>query len=118
MKRILFVCSGNMYRSPGAEFILRKKLADEGISEWEVDSAGTMELGQISRPEDFGRIMAEHGYDYGGRTKYVYSADADKANIVLVMESQHQYVLRGSCPRRTGIGFILLCPFALEAALY
>lgn len=98
MKRILFVCSGNMYRSPGAEFILRKKLADEGISEWEVDSAGTLELGQISRPEDFGRIMAEHGYDFGGRTKYVYSADADKANIVLVMESQHQYVLRGIMP--------------------
>ncbi len=26
MKRILFICSGNMFRSAGAEFILRKKL--------------------------------------------------------------------------------------------
>lgn len=72
MKRVLFICSGNMYRSAGAEFILRKKLADKGISGWEADSAGTMELGGISRPEYFGRIMAEHGYDFGGNTKYVY----------------------------------------------
>ena len=99
MKRVLFICSGNMYRSAGAEFILRKKLADEGITGWESDSAGTMELGGISRPEDFGLIMAEHGYDFGGNAKYVYSADADKADLILVMEPQHQYVLRGIVPQ-------------------
>ena len=98
MKRILFICSGNMYRSPSAEFILRKKLADEGIGGWEVDSAGTLELGRIPRPEDFGRILSEHGYDFGGRTKYVYSAEAEKADLILVMEPQHQYVLRGIVP--------------------
>ena len=67
-----------MYRSPGAEFILRKKLSDAGIGDWEVDSAGTLELGRIPRPEDFGRILSEHGYDFGGRTKHVYSAEAEK----------------------------------------
>ena len=41
MKRILFICSGNMYRSAGAEYILRKKLAEAGIDDWIVDSAGT-----------------------------------------------------------------------------
>lgn len=95
MKRILFICSGNMYRSPGAEFILRKKLSDAGIGDWEVDSAGTLELGGAARPEDFGRILAEHGYEFGGTTKYVCSVEADKANLILVMEPQHQYVLRG-----------------------
>lgn len=100
MKRILFICSGNIYRSPGAEFILRKKLADEGITGWEVDSAGTLELGQIPRPEDFGRILSEHGYGFGGKTNYVYSADADKADLILVMEPQHQYVVRGIVPEK------------------
>lgn len=88
-----------MYRSAGAEFILRKKLTDAGICDWEVDSAGTLELGQILRPEDFGRILAEHGYDFGGRTKYVYAADAPSADYILVMEPQHQYLLRSIVPK-------------------
>ena len=100
MKRILFICSGNMYRSAGAEFILRKKLSDAGIGDWEVDSAGTLELSGIARPEDFGRILAEHGYDFGGRTKYVYAADAASADLILVMEPQHQYVLRAIVPEQ------------------
>lgn len=101
MKRILFICSGNMYRSAGAEFILRKKLFDAGIDGWEVDSAGTLELGGIARPEDFGRILAEHGYEFGGRTKYVYAADAASADLILVMEPQHQYVLRAIIPEQS-----------------
>ena len=48
MKRILFICSGNMYRSAGAEFILRKKLTEAGIEGWTVDSAGTLQLGHAS----------------------------------------------------------------------
>ena len=48
MKRILFICSGNMYRSAGAEFILRKKLTEAGIEGWTVDSAGTLQLRHAS----------------------------------------------------------------------
>ncbi len=100
MKRILFICSGNMYRSAGAEVILRKKLLDAGITGWAADSAGTLELGGTARPEDFGRILAEYGYEFGGRTKYVYAADAASADLILVMEHQHQYVLRGIVPEQ------------------
>ena len=69
MKRILFICSGNMYRSAGAEYILRKKLAEAGIDDWIVDSAGTLQLNRTGRPEDFGRILAEKGYEFGGDGK-------------------------------------------------
>lgn len=100
MKRILFICSGNMYRSAGAEFILSKKLADAGILDWSVDSAGTLDLGQTERPEDFGRILAEHGYPFGGRTQYVRAAAAEDADLILVMEPQHQYILRGIIPEQ------------------
>ena len=99
MKRILFICSGNMYRSAGAEFILRKKLADAGIDDWIVDSAGTLQLNHTRRPEAFGKILAEKGYDFGGVTKYVYEADAASADLILVMEPQHQYVLRAIVPQ-------------------
>ena len=98
MKRILFICSGNMYRSAGAEYILRKKLAEAGIDDWIVDSAGTLQLNRTGRPEDFGRILAEKGYEFGGATKYVYDADAASADLILVMEPQHLYALRGIVP--------------------
>ena len=98
MKRILFICSGNMYRRAGAEYILRKKLAEAGIDDWIVDSAGTLQLNRTRRPEDFGRILAEKGYEFGGVTKYVYEADAASADLILVMEPQHQYALRGIVP--------------------
>ena len=98
MKRILFICSGNMYRSAGAEYILRKKLAEAGIDDWIVDSAGTLQLNRTGRPEDFGRILAEKGYEFGGATKYVYDADAASADLILVMEPQHQCALRGIVP--------------------
>lgn len=98
MKRILFICSGNMYRSAGAEFILHRKISDAGIDGWTVESAGTLELGHAARPEDFGRILAEHGYEFGGVTRYVYDADAATADLILVMEPQHLYVVRGIVP--------------------
>lgn len=87
-----------MYRSAGAESILRRKLSEAGIGGWAVDSAGTLELRHTARPENFGRILAEHGYDFGGFTKYVYDADAVSADLFLVMEPQQQYVLRGIIP--------------------
>lgn len=65
-----------MYRSAGAEFILRRKLSEAEINGWAVDSAGTLELGNTVRPEDFGRILSEHGYEFGGVTRYVYNGDS------------------------------------------
>ena len=42
MQRILFVCLGNICRSPMAEFIMRNMLAQQGLAtRIEVDSAGT-----------------------------------------------------------------------------
>ena len=88
-----------MYRSAGAEYILRKKLAEAGIDDWIADSAGTLQLNRTRRPEAFGKILAEKGYDFGGVTKYVYEADAASADLILVMEPQHQYVLRAIVPQ-------------------
>jgi protein-tyrosine phosphatase len=42
MKRILFVCAGNICRSPMAEGIFRKLVTDQNLEQqFEIDSAGT-----------------------------------------------------------------------------
>lgn len=42
MTKILFICHGNICRSPMAEFIFKKMLAEQGLSnEFVVDSAAT-----------------------------------------------------------------------------
>ena len=41
MKKILFVCLGNICRSPMAEAVMRKLIKEKGLeSEYEIDSAG------------------------------------------------------------------------------
>lgn len=57
-----------------------------------------LQTGQC-RPEEFGRILTEKSYEFGGVTKYVYEADAASADLILVMEPQHQYALRGIVPQ-------------------
>ena len=50
--KVLFVCHGNICRSPMGEMILKEKLRQRGIGGWEVDSAAgsTEELGNPVYP--------------------------------------------------------------------
>ena len=41
-KSILFVCTGNVFRSVSAEQCFKKYLVDNGINDWNVGSAGTL----------------------------------------------------------------------------
>lgn len=69
-KRILFVCHGNICRSPMAEFIMKKLVADAGLSEmFEVASAATSteEIGNSVYPPAR-RKLAEHGIACDGKT--------------------------------------------------
>ena len=55
MTSILFVCMGNICRSPTAEGVFRKLVLDAGRdAEFEVDSAGTIGYHQGERAEDAG----------------------------------------------------------------
>ena len=68
MIKILFVCHGNICRSPAAEFVFKDMLRRAGKQEeFEVDSAGTSaeELGNPVYPP-MRRVMAEHGIDCAG----------------------------------------------------
>ena len=90
MIKILFVCLGNICRSPLAMAILREKLKERGL-EAEVDSAGFEDyhVGDPADPRSVD-IAAKHGIDLGkheGRQFHV--SDFDKYDRIYVMDSSN-----------------------------
>ena len=70
MKKILFICHGNICRSPMAEFIMKKLVADAGLrDQFQIDSAATSteEIGNPVYPPAR-RKLAEHGISCAGKT--------------------------------------------------
>jgi len=69
MKRILFICLGNICRSPMAEAVMRKLVEENGLEEEiEVDSAGLISYheGEGSDPR-----MKDHAFRYGYRLTHI-----------------------------------------------
>ena len=66
--KILFVCHGNICRSPMAEFVMKYKLASAGIEGFEVASAATSteEIGNPVYPPAR-RMLNSHGIDCSGK---------------------------------------------------
>lgn len=91
MYRVLFVCSGNICRSPLAEELLRRKLADRGAGDrFEIDSAGTVadHLGQQSDPR-MRRTAASHGVTIDHRARRVRSGEIGEWDLIVGMDDWH-----------------------------
>ena len=87
-RRLLFVCLGNICRSPAAEEIFRCKAAAEGLSwKYEVDSAGTYGGHAGDLPDERMRRSArKRGYELLSRSRLVRSDDFDRFDMILAMD--------------------------------
>lgn len=94
---ILFVCSGNINRSPYAEVVLRQMAEDAGRTDIEVMSAATHDLQGLPRGEVMIRKAAERGYKMGGCSVLLTSEMCDKADLILYMSADH----RNFCQQNT-----------------
>lgn len=90
MKKILFVCHGNICRSPMAEFVMKHLVADaDREKEFEIASAATSaeELGNPVYPPAR-RKMAEHGIDCKGKTaRQLTLRDYTYYDLIIGMDS-------------------------------
>lgn len=90
--KVVFVCWGNICRSPMAEQVARSALADAGLADRvRVDSAGTSteELGEPIDPRAV-RVLQQHGYDAGDHRAHQISADElAGSDLVIAMEPLH-----------------------------
>lgn len=99
--RVLMVCTGNICRSPTAEGVLRRKLADAGLgSQVEVESAGTVDYHAGSPPDQRAQQSAQRrGYDLSRqRARALRSSDFERFDLLLAMDSEHLDRLVDLCP--------------------
>jgi protein-tyrosine phosphatase len=99
--RVLFVCSGNICRSPMAEVVARHLLADAGLTKRvEVDSAGTggWHVGEGADRRTV-RALADHGYDGSGHRAREFEPDwFVERDLILVADRGHVRQLRAWAP--------------------
>jgi len=89
-KHVLFICTGNLCRSPLAEGILKHKLTNKKADGIAVSSAGTFAVGGRPAPPDVVEVAARHGVDISRhRTRHITREMLAGAHIVLCMERDH-----------------------------
>lgn len=99
MTKVLFVCMGNICRSPTAEAVLRRLAAQRGL-ELEIDSAGTHGYHVGESPDArTQRAAAERSYDLSSLVaRKVAPEDLDYFDYVLAMDRSNLDALRKLCP--------------------
>ena len=87
---LLFVCTGNTCRSPLAEVIARHMIADRGIPDVTVGSAGTSAWADSTASDGALLVALEHGLNLGDhRSRPLAQALVNNAQIILTMGPHH-----------------------------
>lgn len=88
--KICFVCTGNACRSPFAECVTKKLLADAGMNGIEVFSLGTLDWGENHRDAAMGDVARELGYDLRGTTTVMTRERLMTADTVIMFDVRHR----------------------------
>lgn len=98
--RILFVCHGNICRSPMAEFVMKDLVQKAGLADkFYIESAATSteEIGNEVYPPAR-RKLAEHGISCKGKTaRQITRADYDRFDLLIGMDSHNLYNMNRIC---------------------
>ena len=90
--KILFVCHGNICRSPMAEFVMKEMVKNANLQERiyiESAATSTEELGNPVYPPAR-RIMAQHGIDCKNKTaRQITRADYDNFDYIVAMDERN-----------------------------
>lgn len=100
--KVLFVCLGNICRSPTAQGVFESLVKDKGISgEFLIDSAGThgYHVGRSPDPRSTETAML-HGIDISSqKCRQVHEVDFEIFDLVIAMDSSNYENLINICPR-------------------
>ncbi|CAM9791712.1 unnamed protein product [Phaeothamnion confervicola] len=100
MAGVLFVCTGNICRSPTAEGVFRRMVREAGLEDAiRIDSAGTHDYHVGDPPDTRAQLHAKgRGYDLSGlRARQVRGTDFTDFDLILVMDNANLTALRRVC---------------------
>jgi protein-tyrosine phosphatase len=117
-KRVLFVCLGNICRSPTGEGLLRAHLEARGLGDRvEVDSAGTGAYHAGEGPDErMVRAAAGRGYRLGGTARQVVREDFDRFDLIVAMDRANLADLRAVAPESHAAEVRLFSDFLPEGS--
>lgn len=95
MRSILFVCLGNICRSPMADAIARHRAGGDRL----LDSAGTgaYHVGETADPRTLA-VLERNGIPYDGRARAVEASDFERFDLLLAMDRSNLANLQRICP--------------------
>lgn len=112
---ILFVCMGNICRSPSAEAVFRHKAQAFGLS-LNIDSAGTVGAHAKEKPDHRSQKVAlERGYSFDGiKARKVTVQDFEKFDLILAMDNANLDDLLELAPQEHQDKVMLFLDFAKQ----
>ncbi|MDE6315002.1 MAG: low molecular weight phosphotyrosine protein phosphatase [Muribaculaceae bacterium] len=98
--KILFVCLGNICRSPAAEEVMRSLVAERGLDAvFGLDSAGISGYHSGELPDRRMRVHAlRRGYELTHRSRQVSAGDFPDFDLIIGMDAANLSALRGMAP--------------------
>ena len=103
MKTVLFVCHGNICRSPMAEFVMKDMVKKAGLTDWKIASCAVSreELGNPVYPPAR-RELNSHGIACDGHhARQITQADVDSFDHIYYMDSSNARYLARLFPGET-----------------
>ncbi len=119
--KVLFVCMGNICRSPTAEGVFRKITQSGPIAGLvDIDSAGTHGYHEGSPPDPRAIAhAAKRGYDISGlRAREVSPSDFERFDYIIAMDELNRRHLQSICPTRLKHKIELLLDYGGEVDEY
>jgi protein-tyrosine phosphatase len=98
--RVLFVCMGNICRSPAAEIVFRSRVALAGrTAQFSIDSAGTIGHHAGKAPDSrMAATLSARGYLISGKSRQIRPADLLDFDLILVMDQENLSNVRALDP--------------------
>ncbi|KAF2881891.1 hypothetical protein ILUMI_24272, partial [Ignelater luminosus] len=116
VQKVLFVCLGNICRSPIAEAVFTHIVKERGIRDkWEADSAAIEGWQVGSRPNHRAReTLKHHSIQYSGRARQIESEDFNEFDYIFGMDENNISNLKEVAPRDSKAKIFLLGDFDPE----